>query len=1119
MGAVWRAHDPDLGHTLAIKVLLECHRGVPELEQRFREEAQITGQLQHPGIPPVHEIGTLSNGLPFLAMKLVKGRTLADLLKDRVALADDLARLLGIFAQVCQTLAYAHSRSVIHRDLKPANVMMGAFGEVQVMDWGLAKVLGNQGPASPESTETSTITTSRMGAAGLSSQAGTLLGTPAYMAPEQARGEIARLDERCDVFGLGAILCVLLTGQPPYQGANVGEVGDRAARGDLADAFARLNGCGADPKLVGLAKECLCPERDNRPRDARVVAGRVATYQAAVQERLKQAELQRAAAEAREQEAKATAAAERKARRRAIGLGAAVTALLGLWLGGVLWLRAEQARREALAEAAVEQVAALEEAGHWTQARAVLAQAQKLLGSSDRGELQGRLEKAKADLDMVEALDAARLSASTVVDGKLDVAGAEKAYERALRESGLGEVGDDVATVTGRIQASAVGLQVVAALDDWATRTKEPARRDWLLAVARRADHDTWRDELCDPKIWNDRATLQRLAAEAALDKLPVQSLTALALRLKAKGGDGIPLLRAAELRHRQDFWVHFDLGEALQKARQLEEAIGCYRAALALRPEATAALLNLGTALKDKGQIDEAITHYQQALDLDSKLALARYNLGTALIDKGRVDEAIAHLQQALVLDPNYAPAHHNLGSALSAMGRRDEAIACFRKALTIDPERAPTHIGLGVVLRAKGRLDEAIAHHKHALEIDPNYALAHSNLALTLTAKGRLDEAITHFQRAIHLESQLAQSHTGLGVALNAKGQRDQAIDQFLLAIQLDPKDVIAHNNLGAALRDKGRVDEAIAQYRYALEIDPKYANAYHNLGAALAAKGRVDEAIAQFKQAIRLEPKNAQAYTGLGIVLYAKGRVDEAIAQFKQAIRLEPKLAKAHGALGEVLLTQGYFQEAREALRTYLDLLPAPDSPERQLHSRMIQQCEEFLILEGRLPAVLRGNDQPPPAQRLRFADLCVLTKRFATATRLFTAALAEQPQLGDDRQAQHRYKAAGAAALTCTEQGKDAGKLTDMEKAGLRQQALDWLRAELAGWAKVSDRALVQRTLADWQQDADLATLREKNALAKLPEAERRNWEKLWADVESLLQRAREKEALPPPKGKP
>jgi len=147
MGVVLKGHDNDLGRDVAMKVLHPEFCDRPESVQRFVEEAQIGGQLQHPGIVPVYELGLMADERPYFTMKLIKGRTLSSLLSEREEPASERRRFLVIFEQICQTVAYAHSRGVIHRDLKPSNVMVGAFGEVQVVDWGLAKVLAQGGTA------------------------------------------------------------------------------------------------------------------------------------------------------------------------------------------------------------------------------------------------------------------------------------------------------------------------------------------------------------------------------------------------------------------------------------------------------------------------------------------------------------------------------------------------------------------------------------------------------------------------------------------------------------------------------------------------------------------------------------------------------------------------------------------------------------------------------------------------------------------------------------------------------------------------------------------------------------------------------------------------------------
>jgi hypothetical protein len=314
MGAIFKGRDTDLGRDIAVKMMLETHKGRTEMLQRFVEEAQIGGQLQHPGIVPVYELNQTRDRRPYFTMKLVKGQTLTTLLKQRSDPQHELPRFLGIFEQVCRTLAYAHARGVIHRDLKPSNIMVGNFGEIQVMDWGLAKVLqrADSGDellpeeatvihtARSESSSPSSLTPAVV--SGSQTAAGSILGTPAYMAPEQARGEVDSLDERCDVFGLGAILCQILTGQPPYVSTGRVDLLQQARQAALDAALARLDACGADATLIALTKQCLQANQDDRPRDAGVVSEAVTGYLESVQARLKQAELDRAAALARADE-------------------------------------------------------------------------------------------------------------------------------------------------------------------------------------------------------------------------------------------------------------------------------------------------------------------------------------------------------------------------------------------------------------------------------------------------------------------------------------------------------------------------------------------------------------------------------------------------------------------------------------------------------------------------------------------------------------------------------------------------------------------------------------------------------------------------------------------------
>src|SRR5579875_3100345 len=355
-------------------------------------------------------------------------------------------------------------------------------------------------------------------------------------------------------------------------------------------------------------------------------------------------------------------------------------------------------------------------------------------------------------------------------------------------------------------------------------------------------------------------------------------------------------------------------LGEAiacgLDELQRPEEAILCYRAALAREPAHVGALEALAGALARRGRQDEALACRREAVRHRPTDAAARRRLGDALYRLGRSDEAIAAYRRAIALDPACAEAHNNLGVALNRAGEAEAAVASCRRAIAAKPDYAQAHNNLGLALGALGRHEEAIAAFRAAIARDPASVEAQVNLGNALQRLARHAESIACYEAALTRDPASVEALSNLGAALSALQQHDEAIAGFRRVIALAPGHAEAHNNLGVALTDTGRPVEAIACHRRAIALRPNDAEAHNNLGTALSALDRPDEAREAFATALRLRPGYAEALSNLGLLCAAENRHEDALAHYEAALQGRPdhpwvhfNKALSHLALGDL------------------------------------------------------------------------------------------------------------------------------------------------------------------------------------------------------------------------
>jgi serine/threonine protein kinase/predicted negative regulator of RcsB-dependent stress response len=892
MGRIMMARDRRIGRDVAIKELLVASG---DMRARFEREARITAKLQHPAIVNLLEAGTWPGGEPFYVMKLVTGESLDKAIASRPTLAERLGLLPNVIAAV-DALAYAHRHRVIHRDLKPANVLVGEFGETVVIDWGLAKDLADQSgrddvPAGPYRTAPSSS---------VETVAGEVMGTPAYMPPEQARGEA--VGEAADVYSLGAMLYHVLGGSPPYTGKSVHAVLDAVLGEPPPPLDSRTPGM--PPELVTIVTKAMARDAADRYASAKELADDLKKFQMGQlvgAHRYSSWQLVR-----------------RWVRRHRTPVVISFIALVVLGVSGVLSLRRifeEQARTEAQRRSAV---------ASRTDAEG--------LTTFMLGDLPAKLEP----LGRLDILGDVAAKASAYYDQRVDGLSDPELARRAQARRNLGAV----LVAQGKSDAALVQLRSSLAIAE-ALVARDPQ------------NHDVWRDVAASHHAIGN-LLLDRGELDGALAEFRAGLATTEALPRTASADGNLREQNIATLRGR--------IGQVLSARGDTPGALVEYRSAQAIliaqvaKDPAVAELLaqshnDVGEALVAQGEVDGALAEFRAGAAIaereavkDSKntkwkarLVIAHTRVGKILAQQGAVADAVAEYRAGLAIatslvtrDPTNVDwkfqlngCHRRIGKALLQQGDATAALAEYRAGLAISDAMtaldvdnadwqsavANDHDAIGNVLLRQGNMAGALAEYRAAEDITKRLAekdpsdqrpkkdlmACHNKVGAVAYEQRNTELAISEFTAALEIANVLAAADS-----TNADRQRELGA---------------GHSNLGSALILKGDLAGALVELR-----------AFHAIAEKLAANDPTD-ADRQWDLAMSHGSMGdlllKQGKPGDALVSYRAGHsIFEALAA-KDATNVDRKLglAGSHHTIGDALVAQGDRAGAQAAYRSGL------------------------------------------------------------------------------------------------------------------------------------------------------------------------------------------------------